>query len=204
MSCPVMMCLRVVVMSTLPFGCTQAQSICSGSSNMRQVLYLLPAWVICTFISSLAGGKYVRATHDCLTPATLTQAFGSVFYLLKRQRVQPHSRSGQLECSQVLVLAALQLLSIILTLGSFGISSVSHTYMLRTLEPVFSLLLMFLVLGKRASLREMVLVCSVVFSMGCVLYKPTDNDIAAGSLHTTAAESWQGGPFSPRVVHKEL
>lgn len=167
-------------------------------SSMRQVVSLLPGWIICTFIAASFGSEYVRSTYDCWTPATLTQAFGVILYLLRKQLV-PSSTGSQLpEWPHLVLLGVLQLLSILLTLGSFGITSVSHTYILRTLEPVFSLVLVWFVWQRKSSFKELVLVCLVVGSIVCVVHSPTTASakqaavVSFKSMAQPANETWRG------------
>ena len=164
------------------------------------MLLLLPAWVLCTFLASLAGGKFVQASLDCLTPATLAQAATVLLYLLG---VKWPSNGNKHDCRTaamgvrrpaVLALGVLQVLSSMLTLGSFGLAGVSETYIVRALEPICSCVLSCLLHKRRTSARELVLVSVVVGAIWCVV--STQNTAARGvngpgaSAHTIFDGAW--------------
>lgn len=161
--------------------------------GMQGQMMLLPGWVFCTFIASLAGGEFVKASLDCLTPATLAQAAAVLLYMSRRP---PNQDSKELRRPAVLALAVLQLLSSVLTLGSLGLAGVSGTYIIRALEPICSCVLLCILHKRRSSVREVVLVSVVVISIWCVVHK--DKVPATGAVGTRpvdalrAAASTQG------------
>lgn len=69
----------------------------------------------------------------------------------------------------MLALGVLHLLSSILTLASFGLSSVADTYIIRTLEPLCSALLLYLIHGHRRTPAEVVLLAAVAVGTASVL-----------------------------------
>lgn len=166
------------------------------------MLLLLPAWVLCTFLASLAGGKFVQASLDCLTPATLAQAATVLLYLLgvkwpsngKHDKNDCRTASMDVRRLAVLALGVLQVLSSMLTLGSFGLAGVSETYIVRALEPICSCVLSCLLHKRRTSARELVLVSVVVGAIWCVV--STQNTSARGvkgpgaSTHTMYHGAW--------------
>jgi drug/metabolite transporter (DMT)-like permease len=61
----------------------------------------------------------------------------------------------------VLALGLLHLMSSILTLASFGLSSVSETYIIRTLEPICSCMLLYFLHGQKRTPTELLLLAVV-------------------------------------------
>jgi drug/metabolite transporter (DMT)-like permease len=78
----------------------------------------------------------------------------------------------------------LHLLSSILTLASFGLSSVANTYIIRTLEPIMSCCLLYLLHGQRRSLLELLLLAVVAGATACVVLmgNPADKPLVLSSL----------------------
>ena len=137
------------------------------------MLWLLPTWVFCTCIASLAGNQYVQSTLDCLTPVTLAQAAAALLYLF--HRCQHKQQYRQLQTPATVTLGALQLLSSILTLGSFGLAGVTETFMVRAIEPLCSCALLCFLYQRRCSGRELFLLTVVVVGAWCVLWPQTTN-----------------------------
>jgi drug/metabolite transporter (DMT)-like permease len=135
--------------------------------------FLLAIWLAFTYLASTAGGHYVKSTLDCLTPAVLAQAAAALLY-----SINASFRNGQkhvLEQQQhhvgrrawVLALGFLHLMSSTLTLASFGMSTVSHTYIIRTLEPIITCGLLYVIHGHKRSLTEVALLAVVAGATAC-------------------------------------
>ena len=139
------------------------------------MLWLLPTWVFCTCIASLAGNQYVQSTLDCLTPVTLAQAAAVLLYLFHRCQRKQQCRQ-QLQTPATVTLGALQLLSSILTLGSFGLAGVAETYMVRAIEPLCSCALLCFLYQRRCSSRELLLLTVVVVGVWCVVWPRAPNN----------------------------
>jgi len=141
--------------------------------------FMLVCWATCTLVSSVSGGLYLRATSDCLTPALLAQAAAAAFYSVRSAiQAQKSEINDQVYGHQawVLALGVLQLVSSILTLASFSISSVSYTYIVRSLEPIFSCILLFIVKGQDRSTTQLLLLAAVAVSTTSVVMNSPQQD----------------------------
>jgi hypothetical protein len=148
-----------------------------------QFAALIAVWVATTCVCSLSGGAFVRATGDCLTPALLSLAATAALRVGRRSLLPPASSSKAVASQQqqqqqaqqpghqawLLALGVLQLLSSVLTLASFRLSSVPFTYIVRTLEPLCSYVLVCLLQQRNCSLWEILLLGTVAGSTCCVV-----------------------------------
>lgn len=154
--------------------------------------FMLVCWATCTLISSVSGGLYLRATSDCLTPALLAQAAAAAFYsvrsAIQARKLEPNDH-GYGHQAWVLALGVLGLISSILTLASFSISSVSYTYIVRSLEPIFSCIILYIVKGQERSATQLLLLAAVAVSTtSVVMISPQqDKATAFSSLLQTGA-----------------
>jgi drug/metabolite transporter (DMT)-like permease len=134
--------------------------------------FLLSIWLAFTYLASTTGAHYVKSTLDCLTPAVLAQAAAALLY-----SINVSCRSGQKHVLEqqhhvgrrawVLALGLLHFMSSTLTLASFGMSTVSHTYIIRTLEPIISCGLLYVIHGHQCSLSELALLAVVAGATAC-------------------------------------
>jgi drug/metabolite transporter (DMT)-like permease len=151
-------------------------------AGLRALCVIATAWVAATCIASQAGSSYVRATADCLTPVLLCQAATLAgLHAARRWQQQQQQHRGpaaaaapadaqQPHAGWHLALAALNVLGGALTLASFALSSVSFTYIVRTLEPLCSCVLLAAVqLRQPCSPTEFVLLLLVATSTCCVV-----------------------------------
>jgi drug/metabolite transporter (DMT)-like permease len=86
----------------------------------------------------------------------------------------------------VLALGLLHLMSSILTLASFGLSSVSETYIIRTLEPICSCLLLYFLHGQKRTPTEQLLLAVVAGATAAVVLAGPQPD--KGLLPSNASE----------------
>lgn len=168
--------------------------------------FLLSIWLVFTYVSSTTGGHYVKATLDCLTPALLAQAATALLYSINAsfRNGQKHVLEQQHHVGRrawVLALGLLHLMSSTLTLASFGMSNVSHTYIIRTLEPIISCGLLYVIHGHKRSLAEVALLAVVAGATACgvlagqqpvqhVLLNTGDSDVLTPEL--IRSSSWTG------------
>lgn len=108
----------------------------------------------------------MNSTLDCLTPALLAQAAAALLYSVNVafRSIKQHVTEQQQHVGRrawVLALGLLHLMSSTLTLASFGMSTVSHTYIIRTLEPIISCVLLYVIYGQKRSLQELGLLAAV-------------------------------------------
>jgi drug/metabolite transporter (DMT)-like permease len=134
--------------------------------------FLLSIWLAFTYLASTTGGHYVKSTLDCLTPAVLAQAAAALLYSINVsfRNGQKHVQEQQHYVGRrawVLALGLLHLVSSTLTLASFGMSTVSHTYIIRTLEPIISCGMLYVIHGRKRSLTEVALLAVVAGATAC-------------------------------------
>lgn len=122
-------------------------------------------WAVCTFLAGVSGRQYVKASGDFIGPAVLAQGAGlllcSVTYGFD-QKKQDLSKAaaavaGAALHAWLLALGLLHLFVSTLTLASFGLSSIADTYIVRTLEPLCTSLLLYMVHGQRRTPLQLLL-----------------------------------------------
>lgn len=158
----------------------------AAGRHVRSLTCLIMTWTICTCISSASGGHYVKATLDCLTPALLAQAAAALLYsitnVIKRPNKDTFEQHHAARRAWVLALGVLHLVSSILTLASFGLSGVSDTYIIRSLEPIVSCFILYILHGQKRTVQELLLLTVVaVATAAVVLAGPQpDKELAHG------------------------
>lgn len=149
---------------------------------------LLLCWYFCTLCSSMSGKAFVKDTFDAMLPSTISLGCAalvfSVTYLIRQGPTPAPSLYASTYSHWTFSLGFVQFLAATITYTSFALSSVSWTYCFRTLEPLISAGLQFLVFGDTISKKE---VLSLIVLAGGIAF--TVNSSAKSQTYSL----WIGG-----------
>jgi hypothetical protein len=161
------------------------------------LLVHLLLWFLLTVVSNAGASFYIGVASDPITPCTLSLLLTVIIYQISGGKSSingsgPDTVITSKRAAWELLLGLLHFIATILSFASYALSSVSWTYVFRTLEPLCSAAIQFIVFGETCTVVELGLLMLVAASVAMVAM-PGSASMKAAAAAASHPNTLKGG-----------